>query len=124
VIWGIPYFLIKVAVAEVPPLLVAWCRLLLATGVLLPIAWQRGALGSLRGHTAALCAFALAEFAIPFAVISCGEQWISSSVTGILIATVPLWVVLLAWLGSRWASSAWSRFSVSARSRRRGGGSA
>jgi drug/metabolite transporter (DMT)-like permease len=96
VIWGIPYFLIKVAVAEVPPLLVAWCRLLLATGVLLPIAWQRGALGSLRGHTAALCAFALAEFAIPFAVISCGEQWISSSVTGILIATVPLWVVLLA----------------------------
>jgi drug/metabolite transporter (DMT)-like permease len=50
----------------------------------------------LRGHTAALCAFALAEFAIPFAVISCGEQWISSSVTGILIATVPLWVVLLA----------------------------
>jgi drug/metabolite transporter (DMT)-like permease len=96
VIWGIPYFLIKVAVAEVPPLLVAWCRLLLATGVLLPIAWQRGALGSLRGHTAALCVFALAEFAIPFAVISCGEQWISSSVTGILIATVPLWVVLLA----------------------------
>jgi drug/metabolite transporter (DMT)-like permease len=63
---------------------------------LLPIAWKRGALGSLRGHTAALCAFAIAEFAIPFAAISCGEQWISSSVTGILIATVPLWVVLLA----------------------------
>jgi drug/metabolite transporter (DMT)-like permease len=96
VIWGIPYFLIKVAVAEVPPLVVAWCRLVLASGVLLPIAWRRGALGSLRGHTAALCAFALAEFAIPFTVISWGEQWISSSVTGILIATVPLWVVLLA----------------------------
>jgi len=96
VIWGIPYFLIKVAVAEVPPLVVAWCRLVLATGVLLPVAWQRGALGSLRGHAAALCAFALAEFAIPFAAISWGEQWISSSVTGILIATVPLWVVLLA----------------------------
>jgi drug/metabolite transporter (DMT)-like permease len=88
--------LIKVAVVEVPPLLLAWCRVLLATGVLLPIAWRRGALGSLRGHTAALCAFALAEFAIPFTAISYGEQWISSSVTGILIATVPLWVVLLA----------------------------
>ena len=96
VIWGIPYFLIKVAVVEVPPLLIAWCRVALATAVLLPLAWRRGALGSLRGHAAALCAFALAEFAIPFAVISCGEQWISSSVTGILIATVPLWVVLLA----------------------------
>ena len=96
VIWGIPYFLIKVAVVEVPPLLIAWCRVVLATAVLLPVAWQRGALGSLRGHTAALCAFALAEFAIPFAAISYAEQWISSSVTGILIATVPLWVVLLA----------------------------
>jgi drug/metabolite transporter (DMT)-like permease len=96
VIWGIPYFLIKVAVAEVPPLLVAWGRVALATGILLPIAWKRGALRSLRGHTAALCAFAVAEFAIPFAAISCGEQWISSSVAGILIATVPLWVVLLA----------------------------
>jgi drug/metabolite transporter (DMT)-like permease len=96
VIWGIPYFLIKVAVAEVPPLLIAWCRLVLATAVLLPLAWKRGALRSLRGHTAVLCAFALAEFAIPFVAISCGEQWVSSSVTGILIATVPLWVVLLA----------------------------
>ena len=96
VIWGIPYFLIKVAVVEIPPLLLAWARVVLATAVLLPVAWKRGALGPLRGHAAALCAFALAEFAIPFAAISCGEQWISSSVTGILIATVPLWVVLLA----------------------------
>jgi len=96
VIWGIPYFLIKVAVVEIPPLLLAWARVVLATAVLLPVAWKRGALGSLGGHKAALCTFALAEFAIPFAAISCGEQWISSSVTGILIATVPLWVVLLA----------------------------
>jgi drug/metabolite transporter (DMT)-like permease len=96
VIWGIPYFLIKVAVVEVPPLLIAWCRVVLAAAILLPIAWKRGALGSLRGHAAALCAFALAEIAIPFAAIAGGEQWISSSVTGILIATVPLWVVLLA----------------------------
>lgn len=96
VIWGIPYFLIKLAVVEIPPLLIAWCRVVLAAAILLPIAWKRGALGSLRGHTAALCAFALAEIAIPFAAIAGGEQWISSSVTGILIATVPLWVVLLA----------------------------
>lgn len=96
VIWGIPYFLVKVAVVEVPPFLIAWCRVALAAGILLPVAWKRNALGSLRKHTAALCALALAEFAIPFAAISFGEQWISSSVTGILIATVPLWVVLLA----------------------------
>lgn len=96
VIWGIPYFLIKLAVAEIEPLPVALSRVALAACVLLPIAWRRGALRSLRKHAVALCAFALAEFALPFAAISFGEQWISSSVTGILIATVPLWVVLLA----------------------------
>jgi drug/metabolite transporter (DMT)-like permease len=96
VIWGIPYFLIKLAVVEVSPLIVAWCRVALATCILLPIAWRRGALASLSKHAIALCAFAVVEFIIPFSAISLGEQWISSSVTGILIATVPLWVVLLA----------------------------
>jgi drug/metabolite transporter (DMT)-like permease len=46
-------------------------------------------------HKAAICAFALAEFAIPFTAISFGERWISSSVTGILIAMVPLSVALM-----------------------------
>ena len=44
---------------------------------------------------AAICAFALAEFVIPFSVISFGERWISSSVTGILIAMVPLSIALI-----------------------------
>jgi drug/metabolite transporter (DMT)-like permease len=95
IIWGIPYFFIKLAVAELSPLLVAFVRVGLAACVLVPIAWKRGTLPRLRTHGGALVAFALAEFAIPFAVISVGEQWISSSVTGILIATVPMWVVLL-----------------------------
>ncbi|MGD0491668.1 MAG: EamA family transporter [Steroidobacteraceae bacterium] len=95
VIWGFPYFLIKVAVTEVPPLMIAWSRVTLAACILVPIAWRRGALVSLSGHTAALLAFAFAEFVIPFAAISIGEQWIGSSVAGILIATVPMWVVLL-----------------------------
>ena len=95
IIWGFPYFLIKVAVTEVPPLVIAWSRVTLAALILVPIAWRRGALASLSGHTGALLTFAFAEFVIPFAAISIGEQWIGSSVTGILIATVPMWVVLL-----------------------------
>ncbi len=95
VIWGVPYFFIKVAVAEVPPLMIAWSRLTLAALILVPIAWRRGALGPLKGHAGALLAFAFAEFVIPFAAISIGEQWIGSSIAGILIGTVPMWVVLL-----------------------------
>lgn len=96
IIWGLPYFFIKIAVQEISPFVVAWGRLTLATLILLPIAWHRGALRPLRPHIPAICAFALLEFAIPSTAISLGERWISSSVTGILIAAVPLTIALIA----------------------------
>jgi drug/metabolite transporter (DMT)-like permease len=95
VIWGLPYFFIKLAVAEVSPFFLAFCRVALAAAVLLPLAWHRGALRRLADRKAAVVAFALVEFAVPFTVISLGERWISSSVTGILIAMVPLTVALI-----------------------------
>lgn len=95
VIWGIPYYLIKLAVAEISPIVVASARIGLAASILLPIAWKRGALQGAGKHKTALCAFAVVEFVIPMCAIALGEQWISSSATGILIATVPMWVVLL-----------------------------
>ncbi len=95
IIWGLPYFFIKVAVQEVSPLLLAFSRVTLAALILMPIAWRRGALRSLGRHKMAICAFALVEFVIPFSVISLGERWISSSITGILIAMVPLSIALL-----------------------------
>jgi len=96
VIWGVPYFFVKLAVAEIPPVGVAWGRIALGAAVLLPVAWKRGALRSARLHKRAICAFAFAELVVPFSLIALGERWISSSLTGILIATLPLIVVLLA----------------------------
>jgi drug/metabolite transporter (DMT)-like permease len=95
IIWGLPYYFIKLSVQELSPVVVAFGRVTLGTLVLLPIAWRRGALRSLEKHAAAICALALAEFVIPFSVISFGERWISSSVTGILIAMVPLSIALM-----------------------------
>lgn len=95
VIWGVPYLLIKLAVAEVPPVDVAWGRLVLGAAILLPVAWRRGSLRSAAAHWRPVCAFALAELAVPFPLISLGERWISSSLTAILIATLPLTVILL-----------------------------
>jgi drug/metabolite transporter (DMT)-like permease len=95
VIWGLPYFFIKLSVQEISPVVVAFGRVLLGTAILLPVAWRRGALQPLAKHKAAILAFALAEFAIPFSAISFAERWISSSATGILIATVPLSVALI-----------------------------
>jgi drug/metabolite transporter (DMT)-like permease len=95
IIWGFPYFFIKLAVQEISPFVVAWGRITLAALILLPIAWRRGALRSLGSHKAAVLGFALAEFGIPFVAISIGERWIDSAVTGILIAAVPLTITLI-----------------------------
>jgi len=96
IIWGVPYFFIKLAVAELSPAVVAWGRVVLAAAILLPIAWRRGALRPLAAHAPAVIAFAVAEFVVPFSAIALGERWISSSVTGILIAAVPLTITLIA----------------------------
>lgn len=96
IIWGLPYFFIKIALRDVDPLVICWSRLSLAALILLPIAAHRGGLAALRGHLTAVCAFAVAEFAIPFWLIPLGERWISSSVTAILLAAVPLATALLA----------------------------
>lgn len=95
VIWGLPYFFVKLALLGLSPAVIAWGRVMLGTLIMLPIAWQRGALRAVMDHKLAVSAFALVEFAIPFSAISLGERWISSALTGILIATVPLTVALL-----------------------------
>jgi drug/metabolite transporter (DMT)-like permease len=93
--WGLPYFFIKIAVQEISPFDVAWGRITLAALILLPIAWRRGALRALATHKGAVLAFSLLEFTIPFCLISMGERWIPSSVTAILIATVPIIIALI-----------------------------
>ena len=95
VIWGLPYFFIKLALTEVAPIGVAWARIALGASVLLPVAWKRGVLPEVLRHKRAVCAFAFAELVGPFFLIALGERWVSSSLAGILIATVPLMVIVL-----------------------------
>jgi drug/metabolite transporter (DMT)-like permease len=96
VIWGLPYFLIKLALVDLSPAVIAWTRITLGALILVPIAWQRGVLRPALAHKGAIAAFAIGELVIPFFLIALGEKWISSSLAGILIATVPLSVVVIA----------------------------
>ena len=96
VVWGVPYFFIKVAVdADVPPAFVAWSRIALGAAILLPLALRRGALSGLQGHWGAVLAYAGCEIAVPFTLIAVGEQHISSSLAAILISSMPLMVALM-----------------------------
>jgi drug/metabolite transporter (DMT)-like permease len=97
VLWGIPYLFIKVAVDDgVPPIVLAWVRVVLAAIVLLGLAWRAGTLPSLRGRWRWLAAFAVAEVVIPFPLVAAGEQHVSSSLAAIIVAAAPLFVALLA----------------------------
>lgn len=96
IVWGVPYFFIKVAVDDgVPPAFVAWSRVALGAAVLLPLAWRRGALRGLGGRWGAIAAYTACEVAVPFLLIAIGEQYVSSSLAAILIASMPLMVALL-----------------------------
>jgi drug/metabolite transporter (DMT)-like permease len=93
-IWGVPYFLIKISLAELSPACVAWGRVTVGALILLPIARQRGALRNIARSWRGLLAFACCEVVAPFFLIASGERFISSSLTAILIAMVPLLVIV------------------------------
>jgi drug/metabolite transporter (DMT)-like permease len=95
-LWGVPYLFIKVAVAEVPPVTVVFVRVALAAALLAPVAARRGTLRGLHGRLLPLLVLSLTEITVPFLLISMGEQRITSSLAGLLIAAMPLFVALLA----------------------------
>ena len=90
VIWGIPYLLIRVAVAEVSPPVLVFARTGLGAAILLPIALLRVDLRPVLRHWRWVVAFALVEIAMPWVLLSSAEQRISSSLAGLLVAGVPL----------------------------------
>jgi drug/metabolite transporter (DMT)-like permease len=96
VIWGVPYLLIKVAVEEIEPSVLVLGRTLLAGLLLLPVALARGHLRGLRAAWLPILAFSLIEIAGPWLLLGVAEQRLSSSLTGLLLASVPLVAALLA----------------------------
>jgi drug/metabolite transporter (DMT)-like permease len=79
-----------------PAIWVAWLRICVGAVVLLALAARAGSLPSLRGRGGWLVAYAVGELAIPWPLITASETRIPSSLTAIIIATVPLFAVLFA----------------------------
>lgn len=98
VIWGIPYLLIKVAVAEISPAGVVFGRTALGAALLLPIAARRGDLAPLRRHWRIVLLYTVAEIGLPWILLSHAETRLSSSLSGLLVAGVPLVGSVLAWV--------------------------
>ncbi len=95
--WGASYLFIKVALEDgVGPWAIVSIRTALAALVLVPLAAHMGVLGSLRGRLGAVSVLAIVQVAVPLTLIALGEERISSSLTGILVASAPIFTFLLA----------------------------
>ncbi|TME49787.1 MAG: DMT family transporter [Chloroflexi bacterium] len=77
IIWGIPYLLIKIAVGELTPASLVLLRTAIGAALLLPVAAARGWLRPLFPYW-------------PWVLLSDAERRLSSSLTGLIIAAVPL----------------------------------
>ena len=95
--WGSAFLFIKLGVAEVPPATLVAARLVLGAAVLLPLVYMRGL--RLPPWGAAWLPFillALLGNAIPFYLITWGQQTVPSALAGILMAAMPLATMVLA----------------------------
>lgn len=89
VLWGIPYLLIKVAVGELSPVVVVFGRCLIGALLLLPWTVATGRLRVALRHWRPLLVFTALEMAMPWLLLSTAETRLSSSLSGLLVATVP-----------------------------------
>jgi drug/metabolite transporter (DMT)-like permease len=90
VIWGIPYLMIRVAVRELAPVTLVFLRTGMAALMLAPVAVFRGELRPLLARWKPLLAYTAVEVAIPWVLLARAETKLTSSLTGLLIAAVPL----------------------------------
>lgn len=96
-IWGASYLFIKVIVAEVPVLTLVAGRLTLATIILWGILRAQGlSLPRSRRMWGAYAVLGFVGMAVPYSLISWGEQYISSGLASLLQATTPVFTVILA----------------------------
>lgn len=89
-IWGLPYLLIKIAVEELSPVELVFLRTAIGAAVLLPFAASRRQLRPVLRHWRWLLAFTALEMTGPWLLLAYAEQSLSSSLTGLLVAVVPI----------------------------------
>lgn len=95
-IWGSTYLAIRYAVETIPPLVVAGIRHSIAGTVLLAWAWARGYRPK-REHWIAGLVLGALFFLIGHGTLHWAEQHVGSGLAALLIATEPMFIVVLAW---------------------------
>jgi drug/metabolite transporter (DMT)-like permease len=98
-IWGSTYLAMKYAIASIPPFLMTGVRFAVAGALLYGWARARDAARP-TGANWRTAAFSGALLVLGgTALVAWAEQWVPSGIAALLVGTVPLWIVLVQWLG-------------------------
>ena len=100
-IWGIPYLFIKIAVEELTPEFLVLARCAIAAALLLPIAARQRALAPVLRRWKPLLAFSVFEIVLPWYALNAAEKTLPSSTTGLLLASIPLVAIGVAFVMGR-----------------------
>ncbi|WP_345269979.1 EamA family transporter [Nibrella viscosa] len=97
-IWGSTYLFVRFATETLPPFLLASTRYLIAGSLIFVYAIRQGARPITRHDILAAIPTGFLLILIGNGGVTWALQYVPSGLTAILIATEPLWVVLLAWV--------------------------
>lgn len=89
-IWGVPYLLIRISVREVAPSTLIFFRTAPVALILLPVAARRGQIPALVRRWRPLILYTAVEIVFSWLMLFKSEEKISSSLAGLLLASVPL----------------------------------
>ena len=95
VIWGSTYLAIRFAIETMPPLGMAAFRFVVAGGLLYGWARWRGSPAPTPAQWRSGAGSGVLMLAGGNGAVVVAEQWVPSGLTALLVATVPLWLVLL-----------------------------
>jgi drug/metabolite transporter (DMT)-like permease len=94
--WGIPYYFIQIALEDFSSYSIIFIRVLIGAAIMVPLALNSGALKLALKHWKWVLFFAVMEMIIPWWFITEAGRHISSGLTALLIATVPMFGVVVA----------------------------
>jgi len=97
-IWGSSFLFMRYAVGDFGALPTAFVRVAIASLFLLPLVGWHGLGAEFRRHARAVCLVGVINSGIPFALFAFALLSISTGLSAILNATVPLFGALVAWL--------------------------
>jgi drug/metabolite transporter (DMT)-like permease len=100
IIWGSTYLAIRYAVETIPPLVAAGVRHSIAGGIMLTWAWLRGFRPTRQEWLAGAAVGALFFF-IGHGTLHWAEQYVGSGLAALLIATEPMFILMLGWMMGR-----------------------